>query len=227
MPGFEPTLLVFALLSFRVEHLWTSEIQFKLDGDILIGGLFPVHENQKSGNLHCKKSIQFARGIQRVEAMKYAIEKLNEKPLGSYMKPVEYPHKLGIRVGAVIKDTCGSPNYAQQQSLDFVMASLSQSVGGKYTCSSGNNSSLDHFPAVVGASSSSVSVQVANLLGLFHVSQVSPASTGYSLSDKKEYPFFTRTVPPDKFQAAAIVDIVHYFKWSYVHLVYSMVSFHS
>ena len=79
-------IVISLLFILELGRFHSSEIQFTLEGDILIGGLFPVHENEKSGNLHCGKSIQFARGIQRVEAMKYAIEKLNERPLGPYMK---------------------------------------------------------------------------------------------------------------------------------------------
>ncbi|RWS30089.1 metabotropic glutamate receptor-like protein [Leptotrombidium deliense] len=51
--------------------------------------------------------------------------------------------------------------------------------------------------------------------------QVSYASTGTSLSDKTRYDFFARTVPPDTFQALALVDLVQNFNWSYVSLVSS------
>ena len=51
--------------------------------------------------------------------------------------------------------------------------------------------------------------------------QVSYASTGTSLSDKSRYDFFARTVPPDTFQALALVDVVQSFNWSYVSIVSS------
>lgn len=63
--------------------------------------------------------------------------------------------------------------------------------------------------------------QVANLLGLFHIPQVSPASTAKALSDKTRFEFFARTVPPDTFQSSALVDIVKTVNWSYVSTVYS------
>jgi ABC-type branched-subunit amino acid transport system substrate-binding protein len=50
---------------------------------------------------------------------------------------------------------------------------------------------------------------------------VSYASTTTSLSDKSRYDFFARTVPPDKYQARALVDIVAHFNWSYVSIVSS------
>jgi metabotropic glutamate receptor 2/3 len=46
---------------------------------------------------------------------------------------------------------------------------------------------------VVGGSYSSVSIQVANLLRLFRIPQISPASTAKVLSDKSRFEFFART----------------------------------
>lgn len=62
---------------------------------------------------------------------------------------------------------------------------------------------------------------MANLLGLFHIPQISPASTAKALSDKTRFVFFARTVPPDTFQSSALVDIVKTVNWSYVSTVYS------
>ena len=45
-------------------------------------------------------------------------------------------------------------------------------------------------------------VQVANLLRLFKIPQVSYASTSDALSDKTRYGLFARTVPPDNYQAS-------------------------
>ncbi|KAI6239141.1 putative metabotropic glutamate receptor mgl-1 [Aphelenchoides fujianensis] len=75
--------------------------------------------------------------------------------------------------------------------------------------------------AVVGASYSSVTVQVANLLRLFRIVQVSPASTNADLSDKNRFEYFARTVPSDNYQARAMVDIAAHFRWTYVSLVFS------
>lgn len=50
--------------------------------------------------------------------------------------------------------------------------------------------------SVVGGSYSSVTVQVANLLRLFRIPQVSPASTNADLSDKNRFEFFARLYLP-------------------------------
>lgn len=46
--------------------------------------------------------------------------------------------------------------------------------------------------------------QVANLLRLFKIPQVSYASTSAALSDKTRFEFFARTVPPDNYQVGLV-----------------------
>ena len=69
---------------------------------------------------------------------------------------------------------------------------------------------------MIGEAISSVTIQVANLLQLFHVPLISFASTTPSLSDKTQYGYFARTCPSDSYQARALADIVNHFNWSYV-----------
>ena len=64
-------------------------------------------------------------------------------------------------------------------------------------------------------------LQVANLLRLFQIPQISYASTSAKLSDKSRYDYFARTVPPDFYQAKAITEILRYFNWTYVSTVAS------
>ena len=45
---------------------------------------------------------------------------------------------------------------------------------------------------------------------------MSYASTAPELSDDRRYDFFSRVVPPDSFQAQAMVDIVKTMGWNYV-----------
>lgn len=65
------------------------------------------------------------------------------------------------------------------------------------------------------------SFQVANLLRLFQIPQISYASTSAKLSDKTRYDYFARTVPPDFYQAKAMAEILRYFNWTYVSTVAS------
>ena len=47
-----------------------------VQGDIIIGGLFPVHAKSKTNDKVCSHKV-YDRGIQRLEAMLYAIDKIN------------------------------------------------------------------------------------------------------------------------------------------------------
>lgn len=53
----------------------------------------------------------------------------------------------------------------------------------------------------------------------FQIPQISYASTGQELSDKTRFGYFSRVVPPDTYQAQALVDVVKAFGWSYVSTV--------
>ncbi|KAK7916429.1 hypothetical protein WMY93_012190 [Mugilogobius chulae] len=53
------------------------------------------------------------------------------------------------------------------------------------------------------------------------IPQVSYASTAPELSDNTRYDFFSRVVPPDTYQAQAMVDIVKAMRWSFVSTVAS------
>lgn len=51
---------------------------------------------------------------------------------------------------------------------------------------------------------------------MFQIPQVSYASTAPELSDNNRYDFFSRVVPPDSYQAQAMLDIVKAMGWNYV-----------
>lgn len=51
------------------------------------------------------------------------------------------------------------------------------------------------------------------------IPQISYASTSSELSDKSRFEYFSRVVPPDTLQAAAMVDIVKSLGWTYVSTV--------
>lgn len=177
-------------------------------GDVTLGGLFPVHEY---GNPRepCGAISEF-RGIQRLEAMLFAIEQINND---KQLLP-------GIELGAVIFDTCSDDNYALEQSLRFVRSRLASGTCICVNASTPDSFFNDNIFGVVGATLSSVSVHVANLLRLFQIPQISYASTTPKLSEPS-FDYFARTVPSDSNQARAIVDILQNLNFTYVNTIYS------
>ena len=184
----------------------------KIDGDVILGGLFPVHE--KGDDTPCSTKI-YNRGLQRLEAMLYAVDLINKD---TKLLP-------NISLGVNILDTCSKDTYALNQSLEFIRVSLDAMDVSGLECSD-KKPPMVKFPAkpvrgVVGGSYSSVSQQVANLFRLFKIPQISPASTAKALSDKQRFEYFARTVPPDTFQVQALIDILQLYNWTYVSALYS------
>uniref|UniRef100_A0A4W5JSB9 Metabotropic glutamate receptor 3 n=1 Tax=Hucho hucho TaxID=62062 RepID=A0A4W5JSB9_9TELE len=187
--------------------------EIRIEGDLVLGGLFPVHE--KGGGIEECGRVNEDRGIQRLEAMLFAIDRINSDPT---LLP-------GVSLGVHILDTCSRDTYALEQALEFVRASLTKVDDTEFICPDGSYALQEDIPlaiaGVIGGSYSSVSIQVANLLRLFQIPQISYASTSAKLSDKTRYDYFARTVPPDFYQAKAMAEILRLFNWTYVSTVAS------
>ncbi|XP_074133593.1 metabotropic glutamate receptor 6-like [Sminthopsis crassicaudata] len=178
----------------------------RLPGDVTLGGLFPVHARGAAGAT-CGP-VKKEQGVHRLEAMLYALDRINADP---GLLP-------GVRLGARLLDTCSRDTYALEQALTFVQALLRPASAARCP---GGGQPIGALPeqrvaAVVGASASSVSIMVANVLRLFAIPQISYASTAPELSDNARYDFFSRVVPPDSYQAQAMVDVVRALGWNYV-----------
>ncbi len=73
---------------------------------------------------------------------------------------------------------------------------------------------------VIGSESSKTTISIANLLTPFNIPMVSYLATAPALSNKFKYPDFYRTVPTDSFQARVIMELLRYFDWTSVSVVY-------
>lgn len=142
-----------------------SSQKITLTGDILLGGIFPVHQ-QRKGQKNACGLINKDRGIQRLEAMLFAMDKINED---NRLLP-------NMKLGSIILDTCASDSYALNQSLEFIRASINTVEGSAFQCSDGSTPKPKYgskiISGVVGGAYSEVSLQVANLLRLFRIPQV-------------------------------------------------------
>ena len=149
------------MVKSNIEGVMGERKEVKLDGDVIFGGLFPMHEMGQAGSL-CG-AIKEQKGIQRLEAMLFAIDKINS----------DYPKLLKhIHLGVHILDTCLRDTYALEQALEFIKAHMNTLDVSEFTCSDGRPP--DYIPAkpvagVIGAAASQVSVMVANILRLFKV----------------------------------------------------------
>ena len=75
--------------------------------------------------------------------------------------------------------------------------------------------------AVVGAGTSDISMEIAKTLAPQKIPQISYAASTMELADKSLYPYFLRTVGSDTKQVRAMLDIIRFYEWTYVKLLYS------
>ncbi|XP_043464455.1 metabotropic glutamate receptor 2-like isoform X2 [Leptopilina heterotoma] len=189
----------------KIQPTWPVKKEAVVEGNLLLGGLMMVHEREDS--ITCGP-IMPQGGIQALEAMLYTLDKLNE---GEGIIP-------GVKIGAHILDDCDKDTYGLEMAVDFIKGSISNIDGAEYHCNKTTVRKV--ISGVVGAASSVTSIQVANLLRLFRIPQVSFFSTSPELSNKQRFEYFTRTIPSDHYQVKAMVDIVRKMNWSYVSIIY-------
>ena len=186
----------------------------RIDGDITLGGLFPVHGRGSEGKA-CGE-LKKEKGIHRLEAMLFALDRINNDP---DLLP-------NITLGCEIRDSCWHSAVALEQSIEFIRDSLisSEEEEGLVRCVDGSSSSFRSkkpIVGVIGPGSSSVAIQVQNLLQLFNIPQIAYSATSMDLSDKTLFKYFMRVVPSDAQQARAMVDIVKRYNWTYVSAVHT------
>uniref|UniRef100_A0A669F7M8 Metabotropic glutamate receptor 5 n=1 Tax=Oreochromis niloticus TaxID=8128 RepID=A0A669F7M8_ORENI len=183
-----------------------------MPGDIIIGALFSVHHQPPADKVHERKcgAVREQYGIQRVEAMMHTLDRINADP---YILP-------NISLGCEIRDSCWHSAVALEQSIEFIRDSLVSSD----ECSDPSATPMrgkKPIVGLIGPGSSSVAIQVQNLLQLFNIPQIAYSATSMDLSDKSLYKYFMRVVPSDAQQARAMVDIVKRYNWSYVSAIHT------
>jgi metabotropic glutamate receptor 3 len=129
-----------------------AQLSVKVPGDIVLGGLFPVHE--KGEKSPCGAKV-YNRGVQRLEAMLFAVDTINRDRT---LLPT-------IRIGVNILDTCSRDTYALNRSLEFIRGSLNNLDVSNFECGDRKtprlrSNSTGPVVGVVGGSYSSVSLQV-------------------------------------------------------------------
>lgn len=135
-------------------------------------------ENYMPSEFLCGE-IKKERGIQRLEAMLFAIDLINNS---TSLLP-------NLKLGTRIYDTCDRDTIGMEKSLNFVSDYFllkEENIADDFTCMSNDPSLIElensfkpkknkdaihkrKVVGVIGAASSSVSIQVANLLRLFQV----------------------------------------------------------
>ncbi|XP_067245238.1 extracellular calcium-sensing receptor-like [Chanodichthys erythropterus] len=181
------------------------------NGDFIFGGLFDVNFLTVFPELSFRTEPeppyceQFdMESFQQAQTMAFAIDEINKNP---NMLP-------NITLGYHVYDNCMMLGMAFR-------AAISLTSGTEEFFSNQNCTGPPPVIGIVGDSSSTASIAISSILGLFRVPIVSHYATCSCLSDRKKYPSFFRTIPSDAFQVRAMVQILKYFGWTWVGLIYS------
>ena len=188
----------------------------RVDGDLILGALFPVHRQPSQKTAFTRKcgEIWEQYGMHRIEVFLKTLDEINANP---YILP-------NVTLGCDIRDSCWYAPVALEQSIDFIKNSIASLEKKNQTTSRGKGCDTAHakpIAGLIGPGSSTVTIQIQNLLSLFNIPQIGYSATSKDLSDKSLYKFFLRVVPSDKLQARALVDIVDHYNWTYVSTVYT------
>ncbi|XP_069816541.1 extracellular calcium-sensing receptor-like [Dendropsophus ebraccatus] len=180
-----------------------------MDGNIMIGVVKPVFVDkiylkinfkEKPGPTICKTLM--LDPYQGAQAVHFAVEEINKTP--NFLP--------NVTLGFQIFDTC----LVIPKSLSGTLQLLSghgQSVPN-YQCNQDTR-----LAAVIGHSSSTFSILLAHILGIYRYPQISFFSTSSLLSERLQFRSFFRTVPSDAFLSRGLAQLVLHFGWTWIGLI--------
>uniref|UniRef100_A0AAQ4Q4H9 G-protein coupled receptors family 3 profile domain-containing protein n=3 Tax=Gasterosteus aculeatus TaxID=69293 RepID=A0AAQ4Q4H9_GASAC len=118
-----------------------------------------------------------------------------------------------VSIGYRIYDNCGST----LSSMRAVMALMN---GDEWTVGK-SCSGQSAVQTIIGESESSSTIVLSRTTGPFKIPVISHSATCECLSNRKEYPFFFRTIASDRYQSRALAQMVKHFGWTWVGAVNS------
>lgn len=185
-------------------------------GDINLGAFFAVTEYSR--DRLCTKKMRFPLLQQYVEAVVYAINKINQDP---NLLP-------NTTLGYVILDDCVKQSAATAQAIRFLpryqeQVDCGDDKGDECEKIASQYDKADHYDVVgvIGPLRSESSIAVSLLLGPVKIPQISFLSTSDELSNKEINPYFLRVIPPDEHQVKAIMTFILSQGWTYISVIYS------
>ncbi|XP_034551246.1 taste receptor type 1 member 1 [Notolabrus celidotus] len=215
---------VFLSLGVLMVQLTDGELDYiskgegmRLQGDFSIAGLFPLHyTNGQSLGLpavgQCNRGSHNKHGFHLLQAMRFAVEEINNSTGPQPLLP-------GVKLGYQMYDIC-SLSASVLATLDVLEQHYqSPSTSDTEGSMDSNYNSSQRTVAVVGPDSSSKSFTPAALLGAYLIPQISYEASNEMLSNKFLYPAFLRTIPNDKNQVAAMIQLLVHFNWTWVALL--------
>uniref|UniRef100_A0A8C3S0S6 G-protein coupled receptors family 3 profile domain-containing protein n=1 Tax=Chelydra serpentina TaxID=8475 RepID=A0A8C3S0S6_CHESE len=150
---------------------------------------------------HCRL---VPKNYQHVLALVFAINKINQDP---ELLP-------NVTLGFRIYESFFSPRKTYESS--FTLLSTRYLMIPNYNCDT-----KDKLSAVFGGLGSETSIQMATILGIYKIPQISYGSFHAMLSDKFQFPSVYRMVPNEIPQSLGLVRLMQHFQWTWIGLIAS------
>ncbi|XP_045929686.1 extracellular calcium-sensing receptor-like [Micropterus dolomieu] len=181
-------------------------------GDVVLGGLFEIHLFSVFPDLSFTSEPQQPTchgfdflGFRHAQTMAFAIDEINRN---SKLLP-------NLTLGYSLYDNCIKLRIGFPAALSLVSGQEEQFILDK-TCVG-----TPPVLGIVGDSTSTSSIAISSVLGLYRVPMVSYFATCSCLSDRQKFPSFFRTIPSDAFQVRAMIQILTHFGWTWAGLLVS------
>ena len=188
----------------------SSERRFK-QGDVILGGLFPLHL-VKVVKLGSSCSQLRSNVLMYSEAMIYAVEEINKN--GTILP--------NVTLGYDIHDTCGNDQEGVNVASDFVFENTlrfdPRFIVANTCLAQVTSQKQAPILAVIGGLDSRVSINVANVLQVVDIPQISYGASSAELA-KSDFTSFFRTVPVDSFQSRAMAELLSHYQWTCVAVI--------
>ncbi|XP_074017653.1 taste receptor type 1 member 1 [Numenius arquata] len=183
---------------------------FTSRGHYRLAGLFPIHTSpprtaDRPLVLGCDRTPAFkSHGYRMSQAMRFAVEEINNS---SSLLP-------NVTLGYDIHDTCSEP-----ANLHATLRALAGKGSRQVQVLPTFRRYQPQAVAVIGPDSTRLALTTAAILGVFLVPEISYEATLETLSLKRFYPSFLRTIPSDRQQVKAIFLLLQRFGWTWVALL--------
>ncbi|CAG5131948.1 unnamed protein product [Candidula unifasciata] len=157
--------------------------------------------------------------LEHSEAIAYAVRSVNQDP---DLLP-------NIKLGFIQVDDCGNENVALAAALSFFPRVIDR-TGNMESCFDNSaawmyqqdNKAMPFYDVVgvIGPSASQRMISVSKLFASARIPVIGCLASSDELSDKSRHPYFSRLIPPDKYQVGAMMQFIQRNGWSYISVVY-------
>ncbi|XP_074496744.1 extracellular calcium-sensing receptor-like [Sebastes fasciatus] len=181
-------------------------------GDVILGGLFHFNFFSSFPDFSFTSEPQQPTcnsfdilGFRQAQTMAFAIDEINRN--SNLLPNVTLGYSLYDNCGALVVGFSGALSLASGLEKQFI---LDKSCVG-----------TPPVLGILGDSSSTRSIAISTVLGLYRLPMVSYFATCSCLSDRQKFPSFFRTIPSDAFQVRAMIQILRRFGWTWAGLLVS------